>query len=235
MIRFQAPQIEVWEANATLRALICEALDEAGFEVYSTSGTGDEPRVTTPPADLLLLDVEGSDEDFDARLQVYQDAGRAVLFCGLRNSREHFPDTNWLERPFSLTTLLGQCRELLGLGQLPRAANAEADRTLPEDSLSETKRLTIKDTAVLEAALGLQEGKLIGALNRSDLRDDTDLLGPDMDEELAVLELNGDDILVVDDAELSLSLSGDSVLGRAVSAGGDLVGVVQRSTLDEKE
>ena len=235
MIRFQAPQIEVWEPNATLRALMCEALDEAGFEVITGAAQRGEAAASNVPADLLILDVEGSEQDFDARLQVYQEAGRAVLFCGLRNSREHFPDTRWLERPFSLMTLLAQCRELLGLGQLPHATSAEADRTLPEDLLSETRRLTIKETVVLEAALGLQEGQLIGELNRAQRQDEADRLGADLGDELAVLELNGDDILVVDDAELSLNVSGQSVLGRAASPGGDLVGVVWRSTLDDEE
>lgn len=235
MIRFQAPQIEVWEPNATLRALISETLDEAGFEVIRGGAPSDDAEAAPALVDLLILDVEGSEQDFDARLQAYQDAGRAVLLCGLRNSRERFPDTRWLERPFSPMTLLAQCRELLGLGQAAGATRAESDDTPSDELLSDTRRLTIKETVVLEAALGLQQGKLVEALNRAEQPDAAASPGEDLDDELAVLELQGDDIQVVDDSELNLDLSGPSAPGRAASPGGELVGVVERSSLDGEQ
>lgn len=240
MIHFQAPQIEVWEANPTLRALMHDTLEEAGFELHTPSAPriaseqADSSEKANALADLLILDVEGLEEDFDARLQAYRDAGKAVLFCGLRNSREHYSEVDWLERPFTSAILLGQCRDLIGLEQLPRDAGvgADADATLPEDSASDTKRITINETVVLEEALGLQEGQLSNELSQLDFQEISDA---ELDEGLSVLELDGDDILVVDDADLSLDMPAPTLRSQAPAPGGERVGAVRRSSIDEEE
>src|SRR5690554_5356092 len=94
MNRIQAPKIEVQASNPTLRNLIRDAILGAGLELQP-AGAG------AALADLLLFDVEGPDDALESRLRDYLDAGGSVLFCGLRNSRERYPDAEWLERPFS--------------------------------------------------------------------------------------------------------------------------------------
>ncbi|AWV88991.1 hypothetical protein [Bradymonas sediminis] len=165
MNRIQAPKIEVQASNPTLRNLMRDAIKEAGLELQPTAASPVIGGAGAALADLLLFDAEGPDDALESRLQDYLDAGGAVLFCGLRNSRDRYPDAQWLERPFSPAILQGKLLEMLELDQLPRDTTEASDATLPEDSSSDTKRLTINETIVLEEALGLEKGKISDELS----------------------------------------------------------------------
>lgn len=238
MIRTEPPKVEIWEANATLRYVMCDALEAAGFEIFELSA----PEQSVEFADLLVVDVDGEDVTFDARLSVYRDANKAILFCGVRNSREAYPDPNWLTRPFSPAGFVAQCQSLLERDGLPTGAQAPADQTLPEDSSSDTQRLTVDDTEELERALGLQKGKLTREL--SDVDDSAD--GPadfgasntddggahDADRQAAVLELAGEDIMLVDEPERGDEEGSKDFVQQTIAASGELIGEVRRHPLE---
>src|SRR5699024_8807394 len=101
----QPPRIDVHQGNPTLRRLIQDSLQEAGFEVLEAAverGISGAAEL----GDLLVLDVDSGLEYSDQILEQYKSAERPVLVCGLRGSRELYADADWIGRPFSMDGLV---------------------------------------------------------------------------------------------------------------------------------
>jgi hypothetical protein len=211
------------QGNATVRRLMIEALEEAGFVVDHEPG--DEEL-----ASLLIVDVDSDLDDVEALSAAYAERDLPVLVSGVRSSRERFPEADWLERPFSRAGLLAQCREMLGLAAAassePAASPEQIDPLVDEDA-SDTKKLSQEDAEELERRLGLEEGSL--TTSSEDEEDD--------DSKASVVDTGN---LSVEEAESFLELDVEDIeeldeLDESAHAGGELVGEVERRRLDSEE
>ncbi len=108
--------IEILEGNITLQKLMIEVLIEVGLS----------PTIGEEGA-LLLVDLDSGSADVDERIAFYEEQNKPILVCGLRHSRARAEaghartDTQgsekfaFIERPFSLGTLVMECFSLLGI------------------------------------------------------------------------------------------------------------------------
>jgi hypothetical protein len=206
-------RIQLLQGNATVRRIMVTALEESGFEITYRQEDGE--------TDLVVVDVDSGLELAEAQKERWAESERPVLVCGLRNSREHYPDVAWMQRPFSPDGLVAQCRDLLGLAEAPGLA---------EDSTPQTQRLTLDDAERLEEELGLEKGTLDLSHEDSDADldlslDETNNLGPDDVPEFLEMDTSNSIELDADDLE---------EVGGAV-AGGCLRGDLERETVSVEE
>ncbi len=66
-------------------------------------------------AQLLIVDVDSGVPEVNERIAFYEDQEKPILVCGLRHSREMAETHCFIERPFSLGTLVAECFSLLGI------------------------------------------------------------------------------------------------------------------------
>ncbi len=185
--------VEIYEGNNTIRRLMSATLARAGFEVVETLAGSPSPS----EADLLVVDVDSGLPDTASRAKAYQDDERPVLFCGVRSSRERFPATPWLDRPFSKNTFLSQCLVLIEGPTAERIVIAGEDDPI-------TRELHYDEAIALEKQLGLEPGVL-----------GTDHMDYEVDDEVMDLDAHGSAIIEV--ADLRTLMSGGRLVGEVAT------------------
>jgi hypothetical protein len=207
---------------------MAEALEESGFEVMGE--TGDEL------ADLLIVDVDSGLEEVELLQTSYTAEDRPVLVCGLRPSRESHAQDNWLERPFSPSSFIAQCRTLLGLNEAAQASGLDAAYPgLHEDSTPETQRLTLEDAEKLEEELGLEKGAL-SAPPKSEGQDDQDEFDAALMDTHDLNAEEGAEFLEIDtSSSIVLDVEDLEDVHEELAAGGSFIGEVERASVAEDE
>lgn len=213
----QSPIIELHEPNRTVRRLMVEILEEAGFQVR----TGAAAAV---PA-LFIYDVTTQDVAAQERLMTAQEEGWPVLFCGLRAQRDGYMGEPWLDRPFSAGALLAQCQVFLPPGTILRrvrersGARAAVARDSFLDDAPATRELALDEASLLEVEFGLEPGVLGGDVSVARPRPMADAAeGGDGEE---VVALDDDSELIVGEEDLLM--------------GGRLMGAPRVVTLDGED
>jgi hypothetical protein len=154
-------RIALLEGNKTLHRLFAEALTEARFDAQG-------PPASADLADLLIVDVDSDVLDGEELRAAYRQARRPVLTIGLKSSREAHADGPWLTRPFSMSTLVEHCLELLGLKGPEEPTEDVSPSEIPPPIAMElreetpTVEISPDDVLALEGQLGLKPGGLAG-------------------------------------------------------------------------
>lgn len=203
---------EILEGNETIRRLMADSLRALGVDVVERHN-GDEPP---EPSDLLVADVD-SGVVVEERAAAYLDDDRVVVYCGLRDSRDRYPDERWVERPFTPYVFQSACADALGL-EAVSPPSSEPSLDSGEDSdfdidataairpppgmgksakTSEepiTRELDYDEAQALEQRLGLDPGVLQGSpeITLSD------------EDAFEVLDLDDSAVLVVDGLKFAL-------------------------------
>jgi hypothetical protein len=214
-------KVELRQGNPTLAGLVREALEEEGFEVVDeTSGE---------LADLLVADVD-SDADLNGVLEDYDDAGKSVVVSGLRRSRERIEGHAFLERPFSMATLVGACRKACGLGSDEEESDDEnSDLFMEEepedleDSGPTTREMKDEEANELEAQLGLRSGQLRDSSELAALKSDAG------DEDVVEIDSSDSIVLNVDDLEEIEEAAGGEVRGEVAARPLDIDALQQQA------
>jgi hypothetical protein len=207
-----APIIEIHEPNRTVRRLMCEVLEEAGFQV----------RLGVAPATpaLVIYDVTAQDVAAQERLLTVQEEGWPILYCGVRHQREAYASEPWLDRPFSASALLTQCQGFLPPGTLLRrvrersGAMAAIGRDELDDDSTSRRGVSLDEASLLEVEFGLEPG-VLGALSTASGRPGYQSLSspPDDDdspETGEIVALDDDSELIVGEEDL---LMGGRLMG----------------------
>lgn len=206
--------VEILEGNETIRSIMARTLRRIGVDVVERADGEDEEESSL--ADLLVASVDSGVPGVDDRADVYLDDERAVVYCGLRDSREDYAEKRWIERPFTPQTFLAECADALGLAP-GEMESTDGDVTPPEVSFSTdekepiTRELGYDEAQELEKRLGLQEGTL-GPPSEPTLSDE---------ESFEVLDLDDSMVLEVDELQFTL--------------GGRIVSEVESRRVDDAE
>ena len=206
-MQFSEITIDVVQPNRTIERLVAQVFQEVGATVRLHGVESDEGGV----ADLLLYDMDASAESASDLLARYQKEGAPVLVSGLRNLREDFEAlevNDWLERPFSASSMLVQIAQMLEVDYDPPGPNFKDGRTMdtreePIRTISTngpiTREIEVDEASLLEEEFGLEPG-VLGGGGRSDVHSSetaVNMLDLEAAEELieADLELEPDDSL----------------------------------------
>ena len=176
-----------------------ETLRGVGLRVVARSADDEEPESMS---DLLVVDVDSGIPDAEARAQRYAEDDRGVIYSGLRGSREAYEELNWLDRPFTPSSLVSQCVGALGLA--PADIDARDDVPTPPDLRMSgeepiTRELGYDEAQDLERRLGLDPGVLVQPSE------------PTVSDEDAFEVIDIDDSVVMEVDELQFVLGGKVV------------------------
>jgi hypothetical protein len=179
-MQFSSITIDVVQPNRTIETLVAQIFAEVGATVRlhghdddasKGSDEGAEDRV----ADLLLFDMDASSKEGATELLAeYQEQGAPVLVSGLRHLREEFESlelSEWLERPFSASSMLVQIAQILDITYEPSSSSMSDSRTMdtreePIRNISTngpiTREIEVDEASLLEEEFGLEPGVLGG-------------------------------------------------------------------------
>ena len=184
--------VELLEGNDTIRRLMAAALEDAGIQ--ANIATADE--LPERLSDVLVADVD-SGVDADRRIATYVEDHRAVVYCGLRDSRSEYGGEHWVQRPFTPNAFLATCMEALGLE--PQMVLQDSAPTPPAGNMRAarepiTREIEYDEAQELEERMGLDTG-VLSANVEATVSDE---------EAFEVLDIDDSAIVVVDHLKFAL-------------------------------
>lgn len=201
--------IEICEGNATILELMRTGLEDVGFSVV----VRDAPPDAGECASLLVVDFDSGGAGLEAWMDAYDEADAPILCLGVRRSRERFEDRYWLERPFSVPSLVRKCRSAL---KLEDSEVSSIQFARDDDPI--TRELRYDEAMELEKELGLNEG----ALGPNAQGDQAEFEQLEEDSDVMAIEDHGSVILEVNDLE-------------SLRTGGQLAGSISSRVIDRAE
>ncbi|MGM0555636.1 MAG: hypothetical protein ACQEVA_04570 [Myxococcota bacterium] len=219
-------EVELRQGNETVRRLVEAALEEEGFS-FTDAGSSDL-------ADVLVVDVDSSIEVEDV-VEAYAEAGKAVLVSGLRRSREHLDGIDFIERPFSMSSLVHAIRKACDL-DISEGGEEDSEIESPHEDLfmeeepedlsdsgPTTREMEDDEAGRLEEELGLQSGQLRDSSELAAFQEDSEIEG--------VVEIDSADSIVldVDDLEEIGAGSGGTVRGEVAVRAVDIEALQQEA------
>lgn len=209
-VRPSMTRVALLEGNETLRRLFAEVLAEASMEAVWKEGGAAEL------ADLLVVDVDSDLDGVEAVTQAYEEAKRPILAIGLKHSLDAHADGPWLSRPFSGSTFVHHCRELLGLTGPDEPTEDVMPSEIPPPIAAElredppTVEIDPEEVLALEGRLGLHPGGLAN--------------------QVPTLRASVDDVIDLGelDEEASMVVSVESIRGRVTTGGTVVSGIEER-------
>jgi hypothetical protein len=179
-MQFSSITIDVVQPNRTIETLVAQIFSEVGATVRLRGSGDDAPGQEAADggdaqvADLLLYDMDATTEGATDLLARYQESGAPVLVSGLRHLRDDFEAMalpEWLERPFSASSMLVQVAQMLDITYEPSNSSLSDSRTMdtreePIRNISTngpiTREIEVDEASLLEEEFGLEPGVLGG-------------------------------------------------------------------------